>query len=145
MVFTQVSAFQNATLTDQEFPGPVVRLAPGRYSINDKSAIKPIYGHGSKFTKSWFYHPFGVTDENSTNMFAELDNARHAANRRKIASMYSMTTMVSYEKYVDNCNKTLLSNLAMFAEKRQPFDVPTWMQFYGTIHADSMASLPTCC
>lgn len=45
--------------------------------------------------------------------------------------MYSMSTLVSYEQYVDNCNRVLTSKLEMFAEKKQPVDVFTWMQYYA--------------
>lgn len=31
--------------------GPVVRLAPGMYSVNEAAAVKTIYGHGAKFLK----------------------------------------------------------------------------------------------
>lgn len=31
--------------------GPVVRIAPNEYSINDVSAAKTIYGHGNAFIK----------------------------------------------------------------------------------------------
>ena len=31
--------------------GPIVRIAPHQYSINDASSIKVIYGHGSSFLK----------------------------------------------------------------------------------------------
>lgn len=31
--------------------GPIVRIAPNEYSIDDSEAIKIIYGHGTSFTK----------------------------------------------------------------------------------------------
>ena len=31
--------------------GPIVRIAPGEYSVDDVQATKEIYGHGSKFVK----------------------------------------------------------------------------------------------
>ena len=32
-------------------PGPVVRITPDTYSIDDPNAIRIIYGHGTKFIK----------------------------------------------------------------------------------------------
>lgn len=32
-------------------PGPVVRIAPNEYTIDDPDAIKIIYGHGTNFVK----------------------------------------------------------------------------------------------
>lgn len=34
-----------------QYTGPVVQLAPNEYSVSDPEAIKPIYGHGTRFTK----------------------------------------------------------------------------------------------
>jgi hypothetical protein len=31
--------------------GPIVRIAPNEYSIDDPDAIKTIYGHGTSFVK----------------------------------------------------------------------------------------------
>jgi hypothetical protein len=31
--------------------GPIVRIAPNEFSINDPDAIKTIYGHGTQFNK----------------------------------------------------------------------------------------------
>jgi hypothetical protein len=31
--------------------GPIVRVAPGEYSIDDVEAMRTIYGHGTAFTK----------------------------------------------------------------------------------------------
>src|SRR4051794_24597282 len=43
--------------------GPVVRLAPNRYSLDSSEAAKVILGHHNALDKSNFYHPFGRPDE----------------------------------------------------------------------------------
>lgn len=35
--------------------GPVVRIAPNQYSIDDPDAVKILYGLASKFVKAWVY------------------------------------------------------------------------------------------
>ncbi|KAK3112405.1 hypothetical protein LTR53_011352 [Teratosphaeriaceae sp. CCFEE 6253] len=109
--------------------GPIVRLAPGRYSINDRTALKQVFGHASKFPKAPFYHAFGHPDPLQADMFSELDINRHGAKRRKVASLYSMTALLSYEQFVDRCNATLCSRLRGFADR--PLHVPSWMQYYA--------------
>lgn len=55
--------------------GPIVRIAPNHYSISDVSAIKTVYGTGSRFAKSAWYdgwkHPAQWT------VFADRDIKRH--------------------------------------------------------------------
>lgn len=42
------SAWKGLTVSSQ---GPVVRIAPNEYSVDDPEAMKTIYGHGTKFVK----------------------------------------------------------------------------------------------
>lgn len=42
--------------------GPVVRIAPGQYSIDDPEAAKIIYGHGSQFTKASSTNVWGANE-----------------------------------------------------------------------------------
>ena len=92
--------------------------------------MKTIYGHGSKFVKSAFYDPFGRGDPAQANIFSTRDPHFHAQSRRQVASLYSMSTMVTYEQFVDRCTDVLMGKLKLFAEKKQALDVPTWMQYY---------------
>lgn len=45
--------------------------------------------------------------------------------------MYSMSALVSYEPYVDNCIGLLQRQLAKFASERSIIDVGHWMQCYA--------------
>ncbi|KAF3047879.1 hypothetical protein E8E11_008115 [Didymella keratinophila] len=122
---------ENATLniTLHEEYGPVVRLAPNRYSINDGEAAKVILGHHKAMDKSKFYHPFGQPDE--YNMFSEprLDN--HAKIRRPVAQLYSQTTLLSYEPFVDTCTPILLKRFEEYTREGKTLDVREMMQFYA--------------
>ncbi|KAK5128187.1 hypothetical protein LTR08_004078 [Meristemomyces frigidus] len=111
--------------------GPIVRLAPNRYSIADPSCVRAIYGIGSKFSKSDYYHPFGNPDTSHKDIFSERSNEVHSANRRKQANMYSMTSLKNYEPFVDRVNSTFFGKLKEFSETGQSFDLFTWMQFYA--------------
>ena len=112
-------------------PGPIVRLGPNRYSILSADVVKTVYGHGSKFVKSKFYHPFGNPDRSKRDLFTDEKIDSHAANRRKIAALYSVTSLMSYEPYVDKCNELLCSRLHEFAAERRSIDMPTWLQYYA--------------
>ncbi|KAL2824354.1 cytochrome P450 [Aspergillus cavernicola] len=95
--------------------GSIVRLAPNRYSISDPTAIRTIYCTGSKFSKSDYYVPFG-TPLDHKDVFSETSNEKHASERRKISNMYAMSSLVSYELFIDKHGRV--------------FDLFTWMQFY---------------
>ncbi|KAJ5533568.1 pisatin demethylase [Penicillium frequentans] len=111
--------------------GSVVRLSPDTYSIDDPEAIRLIYGAGSAFTKAPFYYAFGNPDKVHADLFSELDNGRHAIKRRKLASLYSMSSLVNYEAAIDEINSELCEKMNSFATTGTPFQFPTWMQFYA--------------
>lgn len=108
-----------------------MRLAPNRYSIDDPSSVRTIYGIGSKFHKDEYYHAFGNPDTPIRDVFSERNNEQHAASRRQLASMYSMTSLKAYEPFVDTVNATFIEKLKSFAQTGQSFDLFTWMQFYA--------------
>lgn len=108
-----------------------MRIAPNRFSITDPAALRIIYGHGSKFVKSKFYYAFGHPDITQLDLFSERDIARHALKRRKVSSLFSVTTLLSYEHLVDENNLQLCSKLEEFAGTGRVIDIPTWMQYYA--------------
>ncbi|EDU46193.1 CypX Cytochrome P450 [Pyrenophora tritici-repentis] len=109
--------------------GPIVRLAPNRYSINDGEAAKVILGHHNAMDKSQFYHPFGQPEE--YNLFSEPSISVHANVRRPIAQLYSQTTLLSYEPFVETCNTILLKRLEEYARNGKALNVRNLMQYYA--------------
>ncbi|KAF7187556.1 Pisatin demethylase [Pseudocercospora fuligena] len=106
--------------------GKIVRIAPHEYSIDDPEAVNIIYGRGSKFRKADFYaaserpgHP---------NLFSQRDVAQHDRDRRKYNYAYTMSAMVSYEKYVDDCVELLSCKLA---EQKGPIDMAWWLHCFA--------------
>jgi hypothetical protein len=57
--------------------GPVVRIAPDHYSINDRAALKTIYGSGTKFAKSAWYEGWKHPDPQRWTLFPDRDIKRH--------------------------------------------------------------------
>jgi hypothetical protein len=93
--------------------GPIVRYGPDRYSFNTLDANKAIYGHGTQFTKSSWYSAGTVPGQWS--LFSDQNMSRHAANRRLYQATYSMSALVSYEPYVDECADLLSTRLGEMA------------------------------
>lgn len=109
--------------------GPVVRVAPNMYSIDDPDAIKKIYGITSQMTKGAWYSVWG--DPTEPSLFSESDRQVHAALRKGVANLYAMTSIKSYERFVDGCVGVLQSSFDRFAAEGTTIDVQRWMQAYA--------------
>jgi hypothetical protein len=79
--------------------------------MTDPAAFKIIYGRGSKYVKSGFYYASGYTDITKLDMIAERDIASHSLKHRKVASLYSLSTLLLYEHFVYRCNYQLCGTL----------------------------------
>ncbi|GFF83477.1 hypothetical protein CNMCM6936_003225 [Aspergillus lentulus] len=92
---------------DTDIPlGPVVRTAPNnRYEA--------------------FSEPHNQT------LFSFRDTKAHAKSRRSMASLYSMTTLISYEYAVDHQNTVLREEMLKFANKKTHVSLPQFLQFYA--------------
>lgn len=60
-----------------------------------------------------------------------MSNAKHALERKKISNMYAMSSLVSYEPFVNKVNGEFMAALANHAQHGRSFDLFTWMQFYA--------------
>lgn len=109
--------------------GDVVRIAPNRFSVNGLDAVKTILGHGRAFPKSAFYSTFGMP--NKTNLFSEPTNAKHAMMRRHLSKLYSTSTLLSYEIFIDSCTSILVEKLREFAKAGKRVHIPDFMQYYA--------------
>jgi Cytochrome P450 len=103
---------------------------PGYFSIDDPAAHKVIYGHGSSWAKGDWYDAWHVGPDMS-NLFSERDSKKHAVMRRKVASMYTMTSLTSYEAYVDNCIGLLKNHFEDLASSNSVMDLGHWLQCYA--------------
>ena len=117
--------------------GPIVRISPNRISFQDPAAIKDIYGpRGGLVQKSEMHK---VAQQSSMGdsfqtLFANTNAEWHGSLRRKVNPAFSMTTMVQYERYVDETVNVLLDHWETeFANKEGVaghVDLPTWMHYY---------------
>ncbi|UQC87267.1 uncharacterized protein CLUP02_12770 [Colletotrichum lupini] len=107
----------------------IVRIGPRMYSIDDPAMARVIYGISSPLL-GW-YDAWGDPRIPNHNLFSARDRAVHGLMRRKVASMYSMSTIKSYEPYVDSCVALLLKRFDEFAESGETFDLQQWMQCYA--------------
>ncbi|KAM3077369.1 hypothetical protein ACMFMG_006719 [Clarireedia jacksonii] len=113
--------------------GPIVRIAPNEYSLDSPSAAKLIYAIGSsRFPKAPWYKAWMPNDVSKASLFSDLNPHHHAAQRRKVASYYSMSSLIGYERFVDNCTEMLCARFRELSDcAGQTVDLQHWLQCYA--------------
>jgi cytochrome P450 len=109
--------------------GPVVRVAPGFFSISQPD--KTVYGIASKFSKSDWYQGWKHPSPDRWTLFPDQDGKRHAETRKRFQGLYSMSSLLSYEAHVDECIDIFLAKLGHFAKSGQSMDLVHWFQCYA--------------
>ncbi|KAH0263400.1 cytochrome P450 family protein, partial [Aureobasidium melanogenum] len=107
--------------------GPIVRTGPNEVSIADLSAIKTIYGAGTKFRKSDWYSVW--QGHRKFDLFAERDERLHGKQRSSISSAYAMTSLKDLEPYVDDTVNRFMD--AMSERQNQVVDMGKWAQLFA--------------
>ncbi|KAB2106428.1 hypothetical protein AG0111_0g5308 [Alternaria gaisen] len=111
--------------------GEIVRYGANRYSFSSPSAQKIIYGHGAKFPKSSWYATWQNPHPDQWSLFADQSISRHSENRRQYQSAYTMSSLVSYESYVDECADLFSQRLQEVASAGAYADMGHWLQCYA--------------
>lgn len=111
--------------------GPVVRVGSDLYSFDSSESMKKIYGISSKFAKSDWYDAWKHPSPDRGTLFSERDLKSHADSRKRFQAMYSMSSLVNYEGYVDNCAEILSRRLTEFAQSGETIDMARWFQHYA--------------
>lgn len=109
--------------------GKIVRVAPDMFSIDDPAVVKSVYGIGSKFPKSDWYEGWKHPSPDRWTLFPDQDMKRHAETRKRFQAMYSMSSLVSYEGYVDECTRIFSERLSGFAKTGEVIDMGHWFQW----------------
>ncbi|CAI6085610.1 unnamed protein product [Clonostachys chloroleuca] len=109
--------------------GPIVRYGPNRFSFDDPEATKIIFGHGTQFAKSSWYDAWTIPG--TWNLFNERHIKTHAQHRRLFQSTYSMSSLVHYEPYVDECADLFSQRLLEVSEAGIVIDMGHWFQCYA--------------
>ncbi len=66
-----------------------------------------------------------------SDLFTELNPDTHAMTRRKVASLYSMTSLIAMEPNAVECAQLLVTKFAEFAEKGMPINLQVWLQYFA--------------
>lgn len=111
--------------------GPVIRVAPNMYSLDSLEAARIIYSTTAPLAKANYFRAFGFPLDRNHNLFSAQDIKVHAQMRRMVANFYSMTTIKSYESYVNDCISALLTQFDKMATQGDSVNLQHWMQCYA--------------
>ncbi|KAJ5836014.1 cytochrome P450, partial [Penicillium robsamsonii] len=75
--------------------GPVVRVGPNEVTFNSLSALRSIYGAGSGFERTKFYHMFSAYGRQ--NMFSFSAVKQHGERKKIFANAYAKSTILKGE------------------------------------------------
>ena len=113
--------------------GNLVRIAPNVISVADPNEISKIYNIKGDFTKTGFYPIQCVSWQKKPqmNLFSTRSEAEHREQRKKVASAYTLESLLKMEPAIDDCSKLFLSKLGGFASRGEAVDLGAWLQYYG--------------
>lgn len=111
--------------------GPVVRVAPGMFSVDLPEAVTSVYGANARMPKGSWYIAWGDPDLAKWSLFSDRDAKRHAETRRSVQGLYSMSSLVSYEGYVDECTRIFLRGMEDLAQGQTVADMTLQFQYFA--------------
>ena len=107
--------------------GKLVRTAPDEVSISDLTAIKKIYGAGTKFRKSDWYSVW--QGHRKFDLFPERDEKIHGAQRRLVSGIYAMNSLAQYQGKVDEAIEVMVNQ--MRKKGGETVDLGVWLQLFA--------------
>jgi cytochrome P450 len=110
--------------------GRIVRIAPNELSVVDVDATKQLYGHGHNAPKTDWYATWEVPNA-APGLFAARDKKLHAFLRKRVAGAYSMSAILKYEVFIQDCLDLMLSRLEKHAEAGSTVNMANWTNAFA--------------
>ncbi|KAJ5144422.1 cytochrome P450 [Penicillium atrosanguineum] len=112
--------------------GPLVRIAPDEVACADPDAIRKIYRTTSPLNKSDFYHLWDVgAFSKYPNAFAIVPEKLHFERRRIVSSVYSMSSVLTLESYIDDCSRLFVERMTERTMSDHVVDLGDWFLWYA--------------
>ncbi|KAK0726781.1 cytochrome P450 [Lasiosphaeria miniovina] len=120
--------------------GPVVRFGPNMVSVGAPAEVGTVYRFAKPWLKSDFYTALMMKPNGKPipGIFAAQDEDIHRRLKKPVSGAYAMTTLVSFEPYVDTTMRVLCDELrARFVtEENDPDNKPEcdlgqWLQMFA--------------
>ena len=109
--------------------GSIFRYGPKHYCFSNPEAIQVIYGKGTEFDKSSWYDAWNAPGFKT--LFSEPGVKAHGQLRRKFAATFTMSSMVSYEMFAEQCVDLLCKQFERIAREGNTADLSRWLLSYA--------------
>jgi cytochrome P450 len=87
--------------------------------------MKQLYGHGHNELKTTWYNIW-IIKGLPTGFFAEQNKTIHSGLRKKVSTAYSMTAILRFEKYIQQCLDLMMQRLRVHAEGKRTVNMSEW-------------------
>ncbi|OOO13631.1 cytochrome P450 [Aspergillus oryzae] len=111
--------------------GSVVRIAPNELVTSEPEAIQTLYGARSFTAKTDFYFAFRPPWARFPDHFSSEGGKQHGERRRIVSHVYTMTSILQSEKYIEKCIAVWLEKLGQMADRKESFDLWIWTRMYA--------------
>lgn len=114
--------------------GPIVRFGPNMVSVSSPAEVGNIYRFSKPWLKSDFYQALLMKPNGKPipGIFAVQDEEVHRRLKKPVSGAYAMTTLVSFEPYVDTTMTVFCEQLqARFVDTKTPCNLGTWLQMFA--------------
>jgi hypothetical protein len=109
--------------------GPIIRIAPDEIVTTDTTAIPYIYPVQKPLEKTDWYRPWRPQGLNSQpDLFTQTNEKAHAAYRRIVGGVYSLSSILKNEPGLDETLELFLERLGSFADSNEAFDFGLWLE-----------------
>ncbi|KAI4910824.1 Cytochrome P450 monooxygenase acrts1 [Alternaria incomplexa] len=112
--------------------GPIVRTAPDEVHVSDPSAIPTIYPTQQPLEKTdWYLTYRAVNLGLSPDLFTDDNEKHHAAHRRTVGSVYTLSSILKNERALDELMTLFGKRLGGFADREEDVDFGLWLEMFS--------------
>jgi hypothetical protein len=105
--------------------GEFVRISPNHVAVGSSTSMKQLWTTKG-FEKGDFYDAFTLGISKHRDLFTIRQNDFHSQRKRIHASVWSMTSVLEMEKYIDELIELFLEKMGRLADEEELMDVGLW-------------------
>ncbi|KAF2685873.1 cytochrome P450 [Lentithecium fluviatile CBS 122367] len=105
--------------------GDFVRLTPNHIAVSSSTSLKQLWTN-KEFEKGDFYDAFTLGFSKHRDLFTIRQNSFHSQRKRIHANVWSMTSVLEMEKYIDEMVALFCLKMGRLADGNELMDVGLW-------------------
>ncbi|KAL4936872.1 hypothetical protein BDV06DRAFT_216326 [Aspergillus oleicola] len=105
--------------------GKAVRVSPSEISVVDEKIMRQIMSHRSNTPKTTWYDAWAIPG-GTPALFAVRDRHVHGFLRKRVAHIFSVSSLLSMENHIHACIDTFMGKMTKFEAQQRVVDMATW-------------------